>query len=236
MKLAVIADIHANLLALEAVLADIQGQSPDALLCLGDVVSGNAWPAECVQLLHAAGALTVLGNADEDALSPKPFVPRGLFPDEREIYDLDEWGQQQLGEAELTLLRGYQPVIELPNLLAFHGSPESCRESIGAETPENRLDELRSRFEQHPVWVGGHTHTPLLRQLGGWRLLNPGSVGLAFEKRGGRYVNLSRAEYLLLSGDVQFRRVPYDVRAVQAGILERGMPHAKWWAGEWVQG
>ncbi|WP_293915414.1 metallophosphoesterase family protein [Deinococcus sp.] len=237
MRLAIIADIHGNLPALDAVLADIKGQAPDALLCLGDVAGMNAWPAECIQLLYAAGAYTVLGNADEDALNPKPFAPRGLFPDEREIYDLDEWGRLQLGEAELTLLRGYQPVIELPNLLAFHGSPESCRESIGAETPEAQLDELRFRFGQHPVWVGGHTHAPLLRSLGGWRLLNPGSVGLAYERRGERYINLSRAEYLVIDGEqVQFRRVPYDVRAVQAGIRERGMPHAEWWAGEWVQG
>ena len=74
-------------------------------------------------------------------------------------------------------------------------------------------------------------HAPLLRTLDGWRLLNPGSVGLAYEKRGERYVNISRAEYLLLDGDdVQFRRVPYDVRAVQDGIRERKMPHADWWA------
>jgi putative phosphoesterase len=236
-RVAVFADIHGNLPALEAALADVHTQSPDALLCLGDVAGMNAWPAECIQLLYAAGALCVLGNADEDALKSAPFTPRGLFPDEQEIYDLDEWGRLQLGEPELSLLRSYAPTLELPGLLAFHGSPESCRESLGASTPEQRLDELRSSFGQHPVWVGGHTHTPLLRSLGGWRLLNPGSVGLAYERRGERYVNLSRAEYLLLDGEtVQFRRVPYDVRAVQAGIRERGMPHAEWWAGEWVQG
>ena len=126
--------------------------------------------------------------------------------------------------------------MEFHSLLAFHGSPQSCRESIGTATPEERLSELRSMFGTQAVWMGGHTHQPLLRSLDGWRLLNPGSVGLAFEKRGERYVNVSRAEYLILDGDnTEFRRVRYDVKAVEAGIRERKMPHAEWWTGEWVQ-
>jgi len=233
-RLAVFGDIHGNLPAFEAALKDIRGQSPDRLLCLGDVAAMGAWPRECIQLLASLNCPCVLGNADEDMLKPRPFEARGL-PDEQEIYDLDGWGREQLTASELELLRGYRSTVELPGLLGFHGSPQSCRESIGASTPEDRLEELRSACGQHPLWVGGHTHLPLLRTLGGWRLLNPGSVGLAYEKRGERYVNIGRAEYLMVDGDkVQFRRVPYDVRAVQAGILQRKMPHAEGWAGEWV--
>lgn len=236
MRLAVFGDIHGNLPAFEAVLADIRAQSPDALLCLGDVAADGAWPRECIQLLASLNCPVVLGNADEDMLRPQPFQARG-FPDEQKIYDLDEWGREQLTAAELEHLRGYRNTVELPGLLAFHGSPESCRESIGATTPEERLTELRSAFGSQAVWTGGHTHAPLLRSLDGWRLLNPGSVGLAYEKRGDRYMNISRAEYLILDGDdVQFRRVAYDVQAVRTGILERKMPHAEWWAREWVQG
>ena len=236
MRLAVFGDIHGNLPAFEAVLADIRSQSPDALLCLGDVAAMGAWPRECIQLLASLQCPVVLGNADEDMLRPRPFEARD-FPDEREIYDLDEWGRRQLTWEEHTLLKKYKSTVKLPGLLAFHGSPESCRESIGATTPEERLDELRSAFGGQRLWMGGHTHAPLLRSLDGWRLLNPGSVGLAYEKRGDRYVNVSRAEYLIVDGDtVQFRRVPYDVKAVQARILERKMPHAEWWAREWVAG
>lgn len=236
MRLAVFGDIHGNLPAFEAALNDIRGQSPDALLCLGDVAAMGAWPRECIQLLASLDCPVVLGNADEDMLKPRPFEVRG-FPDEREIYDLDEWGRAQLTEVEIGLLKRYRPTVELSGLLAFHGSPEQCRESIGAATSDERLAELRATFGTHAVWVGGHTHAPLLRTLNGWRLLNPGSVGLTFEKRGGRYVNTSRAEYLILDGDdVQFRRAGYDVKAVQAGILERRMPYAEWWAGAWVAG
>ena len=236
MRTAIFGDIHGNLPAFEAVLKDLRGQAPDALLCLGDVTADGARPGECLHLLASLKCPVVLGNADEDLLRPRPFSPRG-FPFEREIDDIGEWGRAQLSAAELDVVRGFQPLIELPGLLAFHGSPESCREVIGAETAAERLEELRAVHGQQAVWVGGHTHLPLLRTLGGWRLLNPGSVGLAYQKRGGSYVNVSRAEYLLLDeGGVQFRRIPYDVAAVRAGILSSGMPHAEWWAGEWVSG
>jgi predicted phosphodiesterase len=236
MRTAVFGDIHGNLPAFEAALADIRQQSPDALLCLGDVAADGAWPRECIQLLASLNCPVVLGNADDDMLRPRPFKPRG-FPDERKIYDLDEWCREQLKTADLALVSSYQPTAELPGLLAFHGSPSDCREVIGADTLPERLDGLRAAFGQQALWVGGHTHTPLLRTLDGWRLLNPGSVGLAYEKCGERYVNISRAEYLILDRDsVQFRHVAYDVKAVQEGILERKMPHARWWAGEWVAG
>jgi predicted phosphodiesterase len=234
MRLAIFGDIHGNLPALEAMLADVQQYAPDALLCLGDVTAGGAWPRECVQRLASLDCPVVRGNADEDVLVPPPFVPRGQFPDERQIYDLDEWGRAQLTTHELALIRRYPPTVAQPGLLAFHGSPASCREVIGAGTPAARLDELRAEYGRQPVWVGGHTHAPLLRTLGGWRLLNPGSVGLAGEVRAGRYVNVAQAEYLLLEdGHVTFRRVPYDVRAVQTGILASDMPRRDWWAAEW---
>ena len=236
MRLAVFGDIHGNLPAFEAVLADVRQQFPDALLCLGDVAADGAWPRECIQLLASLNCPVVLGNADEDMLRPQSFQARG-FPDEQKIYELDEWVREQLTATELKHLHGYQTTVELPGLLAFHGSPQSCRESIGATTPGERLTGLRAKFGQQAVWVGGHTHAPLLRHLDSWRLLNPGSVGLAYEKRSDRYVNISRAEYLILDrDDIQFRHVAYDVQAVQTGILERKMPHAEWWAGEWVNG
>lgn len=242
MRLAVFGDIHGNLPAFEAALADIRMQAPDALICLGDVASTGAQPRECVQLLHSLNCPVVMGNADEDLLSPRPFTPRG-FPDEREIHDLDEWARQQLTEIDLDVVRTYQATVELDlngvRLLAFHGSPASNREEVLAQTPETKLDELRTAFGQQPIWVGGHTHRQLFRTLPGWTLLNPGSVGLAFEKRGERYVNVARAEYLLLDVErervsVTLRRVPFDVQALRAGILAAGLPHATWLAEQWV--
>ena len=241
MRLLIFSDIHGNLPAFEALLAEARRLSPDAYLCLGDVAAMGAWPRECLDLLRSLNCPVVMGNADEDLIEPRAFAPQG-FPDEREIHDLDTWAREQLTEQDLAFVRTFQPTVELDlggvELLAFHGSPASCREVIGAETPETRLAELRAIHGDAPLWVGGHTHLSLLRRLPGWTLLNPGTVGLAFEQREDQYVNVARAEFLVLDvngGKVQFnfRFLPYDVEAVRVGIRSRGMPHAEWWAKEW---
>ncbi|CAM3745620.1 Phosphoesterase [Deinococcus saxicola] len=241
MRLALFGDIHDNLPALEAMLADMDAHAPDALICLGDVTAGGAWPRECLQLVAALGCPVVRGNADRETLeAPQPLQVRGL-PDEQEIHDIGQWSAAQLTGAERDILRSFAPTVELEDLLCFHGSPAKDDEVLNAATPPERLEELRAVHGQHAVWIGGHTHQPLLRTLDGWRLLNPGSVGLPFQKRGGKYVNLAHAEYLLLDWTgrdwaVTFRRVPYDLAALKQGILASGMPHAGWLADEWVPG
>ncbi|MCP2015593.1 putative phosphodiesterase [Deinococcus sp. HSC-46F16] len=238
MRLAVFGDIHGNLPALHAALADMRAQGADAYLCLGDVALGGVWPRECLAEVAALGCPVVRGNADRLLLEPlQPFSPRG-FPDEEKLHEIDAWGYAQLTPIDRSLVVSCLPLVELPGLLGFHGSPERDDETLGAQTPEARLEALRATSGQHPIWVGGHTHKPLLRTLDGWTLLNPGSVGLPYERRGDRYVNLAQASYLLLgsAGQVTFRTVPYDVRAVQEGILASGVPHAEWLAAEWVEG
>ncbi|EYB67435.1 hypothetical protein DEIPH_ctg041orf0038 [Deinococcus phoenicis] len=239
MRLAVFGDIHGNLPALRAALADMRAQGAEAFVCLGDVAMDGAWPRECVAEVAALGCPAVCGNADREMLEPaRPFTPRG-FPDERELWEIGNWSHTQLTDADRDVLRGYRPTAGLPDLLCFHGSPERDNEELTAQTPDTRLEALRASPERQTVWVGGHTHKPLLRTLDGWRLLNPGSVGLPFERRGGKYVNPARAEYLLLDRTQEdwqptFRAVPYDVEEVRRGILASGMPHAAWAAAGWV--
>lgn len=242
MRAAIFGDIHGNLPALEAVLADLGRHAPDALICLGDVAMTGPWPNECLHLVASLNCPVVMGNADAALLSPWPaFQPRGL-PDEREIYGLDGWSHAAVGETARELVRSYRPTVDaLPGVLAFHGSPESNTEVLNAETPEARLSELRAGFGAVPLWIGGHTHRPLLRTLEGWQLLNPGSVGLPFELRNGVYVNVARAGYLLLDqrGDnwsVQFRQVAYPARAIREGFRAARVPDAERWASDWVDG
>lgn len=241
MRLALFGDIHDNLPALEAALADMDAHSPNARICLGDVTAGGAWPRECLQLVATPGCPVVRGNADREALeAPQPLKVRGL-PDEQEIHDIGQWGAAQLTGTERDILRSFAPTVALDDLLCFHGSPAKDDEVLDTATPLALLEELRTAHGQHAVWIGGHTHQPLLRSLDRWRLLNPGSVGLPFQKRGGKYVNLAYAEYLLLDRarqdwNVTFRRVPYDLVALKQGILASGMPHAQWLADEWVEG
>ena len=240
MRLAVFADIHGNLPALEALQADLRQQAPDALVCLGDVAMTGPFPNECLEALAAMNCPVVMGNADEALLRPWPdFKPRGL-PDEQEIYDLDAWSHTEVSERGRAIVHTFEPIVRpLPGVLAFHGSPASNTEVLDAGTDEPRLAELRAEFGSDAVWIGGHTHKPLLRTQGGWRLLNPGSVGMPFKLRGGRFVNPPRAEYLLLdavgsSWDVQFRQVPYPVRLIQDGFRAAGVPHAERFASDWV--
>lgn len=246
MRLAVFGDIHGNLPALRAVLDDLQAQGADERLCLGDVATGGPWPGECLREVAALGCPVVRGNADRELLGPPvPFRDRG-FPDERELYDQERWSAAQVTAAGRGIVAGFLDTAPFPDLLAFHGSPERDDEVLEAQTPdtqtpEGRLAELRAAFGTAPVWVGGHTHKPLLRTLEGWTLLNPGSVGLPFEKRGGVYVNPARAEYLLLDrvpGGWQptFRRVPYPVEEIRQGFRTSGIPHAEWAAAGWVPG
>lgn len=219
----------------------MRSQKVESFVCLGDVAMDGPQPTECVRLVRELGCPVVRGNADREMLeAPFAFVERG-FPDEREIYEIGQWSATQLTEAERGFLSNYQSTVLLPDLLCFHGSPASDSEVLDAETPSRRLEELREQAPAKPVWIGGHTHKPLLRTLEGWTLLNPGSVGLPYEKRGEVYVNLAYAEYLLLDkleGGWQptFRRVFYDVQDIQTAVMQSGMPHAHWVAGSWVQG
>lgn len=241
MRLAVFSDVHGNLPALLAALSDMRAHGADALVCLGDVAMDGPWPAECVRHVHALSCPVVRGNADRLLLEPAaPFQAHG-FDHERELHDIGVWSAAQLGEDDRRIVAAYRSSVAFPDLLCFHGSPERDNEVLDVNTPDARLEELRAVHGTHAAWVGGHTHVPLERHLGSWTLLNPGSVGLPFEARGDRYVNIARAEYLLLDRTGQdwvptFRRVPYDLDDIRRGLLASGMPHARWAAAEWVEG
>ncbi|MFC4425283.1 metallophosphoesterase family protein [Deinococcus navajonensis] len=241
MRVAIFGDLHGNLPALTAALSDLHTQAPDALVCLGDVAMDGPWPGDCVDRIAALGCPVVRGNADRMLLEPPAsFRARG-FPDERALHDISEWSKTQLSTAQRMLVSAYRALVELPDLLCFHGSPERDTEELGPATPRLRWDTLRAQHGTHLGWTGGHTHRAGHLQQNGWAYINPGSVGLPFEQRGDRYVNVARAEYLLLDRSPDgwlptFRRVPYALRDLQRGMLASGMPHAGWLAAEWVSG
>jgi len=129
------------------------------------------------------------------------------------------------------------------SLLAFHGSPRNNGDIITATTPNVDLAVMLSSGSAD-IFVGGHTHTPLLRRYRGSFVLDPGSVGLLFVSRGIEWNedawNPPRAEYLLLSVDngvldLQFRRVHIDVAAVLEAARRSSMPHVQWWCKDWQE-
>lgn len=242
MRIAIIADIHANCVALDAVLADIEALQPEQIVCLGDVAATGPQPRQVIERLRALGCPVVMGNADAWLLDPQPFEADDQ--DMRRIEAIDGWCAAQLAPAELVYLRTFQPTIELllgagGTLLCCHGSPLSNTDIIRATTPDDELERMLG--DHRPtVLAGGHTHTQMLRRYRDLIVLNPGSVGLPFEQNSttGRTRNPPWAEYAVVDwGDgklsIRLRRVPVDVAAIVQAARASDMPHAQWWASDW---
>jgi predicted phosphodiesterase len=242
LRIALIADIHGNLGALDAVLAAIERDRVDQVISLGDVAASGPQPREVIERLRGLGCRSVMGNTDAWLLSPSHRVDAD--EDWRRIEAIDEWCAAQLGPAQLDYLRSFEPLVRLPladdaSMLCFHGSPRSFDEVMVATTPDDQLEEMLAGHRAL-VMAGGHTHVQMLRRFGEALMINPGSVGLPFERAGatGPARNPPWAEYALVEwregeASVAFRRVPVDSRATVDAILRSGMPHAEWWAQDW---
>ncbi len=202
MAVAALSDIHGNLPALEAVLEEIDREGIEEIVVAGDTAHGP-WPAEVVDHLLERGAHCVRGNADREVLErSERFGP------------LAPWSAERLGERRLDVVRGWPLTLELERLgaaLVCHSTPQSEDPIYTRITPDAELESLFAGIAADVV-VCGHTHMQYDRTLpSGLRILNPGSVGMAYEGARGAY-------WALLGPDVDLRRTEYDVEATAAGI------------------
>jgi predicted phosphodiesterase len=238
MRVAILTDIHGNLLALDAVLADLAPLAPDRLVCLGDAIQGGPQPAETVARLRELACPVVMGNADDYLLTG---ADSGAEPTSeqrrRELEEVRAWQLARLSADDLAIIGGFQPTVELPlgggrRLLCYHGSPRSYDDVILPLMPDDELLAILDPQED-TIYTGGHTHVQFVRQLGRTFHLNPGSVGYAY--RHSQPENAFRAdpwaEYALLTVDgarisLEFRRVPYDVARLIAIYEASGRPYA----------
>jgi putative phosphoesterase len=241
MRVGLIADIHGNLVALDAVLADLERAQVDHVVCLGDVAWGPQ-PRQTVERLRALSYPTIMGNAD-DALF---HLPSETPTDEgaRVTLDIARWCDAQLTPADLDYLRTFHPILELSlgaahTLLCFHGSPRSFHDVIRSTTAEDDLAGMLAGFSA-TVMAGGHTHEQMLRRYRETIIVNPGSIGLPVERGPGadQARNPPWAEYALVSQEngvlrIELRRVPVDVGAIVGAIRESGMPHTELYAQDW---
>lgn len=244
MRVALIADIHGNLVALEAVLAAIDREQPDQVVCLGDVAEDGPQPHEVIAQFKKRGYPCVLGNTDERMFNPPVYDVSSTRA--RQAVEEEAWSIAQLSQDDLAYLRALPFRVEVSlgegtSLLCFHGSPRANTDVIVATTP---LDQLDPMFEGYhaTVLAGAHTHTPLLRRYHEMTFVNPGSVGLPLERIPplGAVYRPPWAEYGLVSwtnGElrVDLRRVPIDVGAVVQAALKSDMPHAESWANMWLE-
>jgi predicted phosphodiesterase len=242
MRVALISDMHGNAIALDAVLAELDREPVDEIVCLGDVAQGGAQPAEVVDRLRELGCRCVFGNSAEFLLT--------LDPGEEELDDegrsrllrVGEWSRQQLGAARLELLHRFEPVVELDVegewLLCCHGSPVSNTEIVLPDAPRDRIATLIGGAS---AVVGGHVHLQWLRRVGRSFWACAGSVGLAYDHKEPMDARPFEpwAEYAVVSGSplrLEFRRVPFDVRRVVEAIRASAMPDAERFAAQWAPG
>ena len=232
MRLGVIADIHGNAVALDAVLDDLE--PVDELVCLGDVVEGGPQPVECLERVRELACPVVMGNTDEWLLE------RELRHEDPQRVDQARWTRELIGDDGLELLRTFQPTLSIGDVLCFHGSPLSNEDLLQPTTPDDEFEE-RLGGADAPVMCGGHIHFQWTRRFRGSLFFNPGSVGFVNDyKRAARERGLDPfAEYAVVSFDadrlsLDLRRVPYDVAPVKAACYESGMPYGETIAQRWL--
>jgi predicted phosphodiesterase len=231
MRVAIISDIHANLHALEAVLAALEAEPPDELWCLGDLVGYGPKPNECCALVKARAFVCLSGNHDLAVIG---------------TIDLDEfsgdaaaaaaWTRGVLEDEPRAFLSRLEPVGKSPGVALFHGS---ARDPVWEYILSDAAAAATLLLTEEPLVLVGHSHAALqfsfrdmgldgglapdgttLELAGARWLLNPGSVG---QPRDGD----PRAAYLVLDLDARratFRRVAYDIERTQAEMRDAGLP------------
>jgi predicted phosphodiesterase len=240
LRTAIISDIHGNLNAFDAVLAELNAAGVNRLICLGDVAATGPQPLEVVERLRALNCPVVMGNADEWLLNPQPAATAD--EDTRRFEAIDEWCLSQLRPADLDFLHTFRPTIEIGlgggcSLIAYHGSPRSNTEQILATLPDQAL-ETALAGSHADVLAGGHTHVQMIRRFQTSLIINPGSVGLPYEQVGSTIRNPHWAEYAVIEAEadnlsITLRRVNYDVTPTIEAAKTGGMPHADWWIEGW---
>lgn len=226
MRLAVLADVHSNLIAFEAVVADLNTLSPDAIVYLGDLVMKGPQPRECVELLRSLDPCrSVMGNYDNLFAQ---FPPAHWQSQDRKTSLIAEdftYHKALLPEADQQWLASLPTSAELSidgtRFELYHASPDSLRKITW---PWATNDELLSLFESTDtdVVLFGHIHHSFVRHARGRLIVNPGSIGLPFDGD-------PRASYAVVDLEhgrvaAQIRRVPFDIERAIDEAGRRDMP------------
>jgi len=251
MRIALISDIHGNLVSLDTVLADIHREGADQIICLGDVPMFGPQPCQVMARLQALDCPCVMGNHDLELLNPGSAQED--FNEPAEVVEWMEWCAGQLSLADFDYLRSFQPSIRVPldartTLLCFHGSPRSHKDSILATTPAAELDEMLAGPALSAaaglvatVMAGGHTHVQMLRRYKSALIVNVGSVGFPVERIPfeGSPRFMPWAEYAIVNWangnlGVELRRVAIALDAVKQAALDSDMPNDAFWVEQWI--
>jgi putative phosphoesterase len=211
-------DVHGNLPALEAVLAEVEREHVDLVVFGGDIAAGP-FPGQTLELVAALGerALAVRGNADRELVSAhgRPEQDAGDVWVRRA-----GWAAARLTEAQLAFLGSLPQTATLDiggeRVLFCHGTPRSDEEIVTSASPDPRVARILAEVEADVV-VCGHTHVQFDRDVHGVRLVNAGSVGMPYEGEPGAF-------WALLGRGIELRRTAYDVVAAAGRLRASGYP------------
>ncbi len=231
MNVAILADIHGNIVALDAVLRDLEHRgSVDHVVVVGDLFTFGPAPNEVLASLQQLSlACFLLGNTDRYLLEETYPSSYGNGDWQDKLLYSFHWTAERLegeGFRFLEMLPAFQLVEDgVHQLLAIHGSPRSDEEGLTIETEDSEFEDMLIG-PGVAVLACGHTHVPMDRSVGGLRVVNAGSVGLPFDGD-------PRACYAVISSptgngegpiQVQVRRVAYNVEEVVEQFFARGHP------------
>lgn len=224
MRVAIFSDIHGNLPALEAVLADIAAREPDLVYCLGDLVGYGASPNEVTERIRTRRIPTVTGNYDDGVGFERDECGCAYRdPVDRELGDRSlAWTKAHTSAENKAFLRMLHKEIRFEadgrRVLLVHGSPRRLNEYLFEDRPLSSFQRLAASSNADVI-VFGHAHKPYAKTVDAVLFVNDGSVGKPKDLDW-------RACYAILEhGAVSFRRVEYDVHAAAAAIRATDLPH-----------
>lgn len=227
MRIAIISDIHGNLQALDAVLADLRTRPVDAVYCLGDLVGYAAHPNEVTARIRAEGIPTIMGNYDDGVGFDRDECGCVYTnPVDKSLGDQSlAWTKATVTPEHKAFLRALATDIRFEadgrRVLLVHGSPRRMNEYLFEDRPISSFERLAAS-SQADIIVFGHTHKPYTKLVDRVLFVNAGSVG---KPKDGDW----RACYIVLdpanaATPVEFIRVPYDVALEAAAIRASALP------------
>lgn len=225
MKIAVIADVHANYAALQAITAHIEDWQPDQVIVAGDLVNRGPRPLECLRFVQAKntsdGWLSVRGNHEEYVIEQaNPDFPRqGPVAD---VHRGSLWTYEQLGSEVVALdAMPFDLSLHAPDggeIHITHASMLSLRDGIFPWTSDTDLEQ---KIGPPPaLFLVGHTHTPLIRRLNGTLVVNAGSSGLPFD--GDTRPTYARCTWKQGEWQAEIVRVDYDFAQAERNFYTTG--------------
>ena len=226
MRVAVVSDVHGNLTALEAVIADISAVGADQVVCGGDLVGSGSSPAEVIDRVRSLKWPAIFGNTDEMLWKPQRVAEILGAPHFRRLRDvlvgeIIPWTLTAIGGERVAWLQALPDRWSSGGVAVVHASPGDAWRSPMGNASDAEMERVYGPLGASVV-VHGHTHQPFVRPLATFTLANAGSVSLSYDGD-------MRASYALVAGDgVTIRRVAYDVDQESSRLAAVGHPQAGW--------